>query len=503
MKIKLFETLIETVSPKIAYKRQQFREAMGRSYDAAQRGRRTKNWYTSSASAESENAYQLETIRNRSRDLIRNDAYASRLASLIPSNVVAGGITCNIRKGDQVGDNDVQRAWDEWAQSTDCDFEGRVNLSGLQSQVMRCVVESGEGLVRIRRSSNGEVPLSLQVIEPDHIASSAVIANKASGNRVINGVELDRQGRVVAYYLYDEHPGASGQNVQNIRDNYTPKRVLAKNVLHIYRRDRPGQLRGVPWLHPVIIPLRELNEYQDAYLVRAKISACFSAFIYDSESPDNLGLEMSGGFGLEKLAPGIIEHLPPGKDIKFADPKGEGGEQYKHFISTHLKSIASAVGVSYEALSGDFSETNFSSARMGDLQFRRNIEAWQKNMLNPQLNDPVFKLFRSALALSRGVDVRGTSASWTPPKRDTIDPTKEIPAKIKEVRSGLATLSDAVRQSGKDPKKHFEELASDKKELEKLGLILDSDASQTTLAGQLQIEVDSENSEDAEASSEG
>lgn len=488
MKFKRVESLIEAIAPKVAYRREQYREAITRGFEAAQRSRRTKNWRASSASANTELAPNLEILRNRSRDLIRNDPYAARAASLIPASVVGSGISCNIAMSSQVGDNELQRAWDEWANSTDCDFHGKLTFAGIQSQVMRSVFESGEGLLRIRRQGDGEVPLSLQVLEPDHIATQAGIIKPVGTNRVVNGVEVDKSGRVVAYHMYDEHPGSYGETSVSIRDTFTPKRVLAKNIIHVFRCDRPGQLRGIPWLSPVMLKLRELNEFEDAYLVRAKISACFSAFIYDSEAPDMLAKDPNSDFELEKLAPGIIEHLPPGKDIKFAEPKGEGGEQFKFFVATHLKAVASGIGVSYEALSGDFSEVNFSSARMGEQKFAENILSWQKNVLNPQLNDTVFKNFLAALGLSRGVSVSGVKASWTAPKRAIIDPTKEIPAKIKEIRAGVTTLSDAVRQSGKDPQRHFEELASDKKALADLGLILDSDPSQTTLAGQLQID---------------
>ncbi|MEE8576618.1 MAG: phage portal protein, partial [candidate division Zixibacteria bacterium] len=239
--------------------------------------------------------------------------------------------------------------------------------------------------------------------------------------------------------------------------------------------------------------LRDLDEFEDAMLIKQKVSACFSAFIHDIETPADLdNNSKSGGFDLEKLEPGIVEHLPPGKDIKFASPPLPQAESYRFYTSSILHSIAAGTNVTYEGLTGDLSEVNFSSARMGWLEFNRNVECWRSNMIIPAFCAKTFDWFREALVIA-GEDVRNTSAEWTAPRREMIDPSKEVPAQIDAVRSGLETLSDTIRQRGKDPAAHFEEIAEDNKVVDKLGLVLDSDTRKVNSAGTSQPDTAAEN----------
>jgi lambda family phage portal protein len=216
-------------------------------------------------------------------------------------------------------------------------------------------------------------------------------------------------------------------------------------------------------------------------LIKQKVSACFSAFIHDIEVPaDDMDAEKE--LEIERLEPGVIEYLPPGKDIKFATPPMPPTGTYEAFVNNVLHSVAAGVGVSYEALTGNLEEVNFSSARMGWLEFGRNIDSWRKHMLIPQFCDKVMLWFLEA-AEAMGVSTEGVTNTWTPPRRELIDPTKEIPAKIKAIRAGIETLSDVIRQNGGDPTTQFQEIKKDNDILDRLGLVLDSDPRKVTAAG--------------------
>jgi lambda family phage portal protein len=155
-------------------------------------------------------------------------------------------------------------------------------------------------------------------------------------------------------------------------------RITADQVAHVFDKKRPGQIRGVTFLHPVMIRLRDLDIFQDASLKKQQISACFSAFIYNStgDTLENTYSNKSEWELLEKLDSGTIEELPPGRDIKFADPPSS--DNYPDFVKTELMSIASGLGITYEALTQDYGNVNFSSARMGFLEFQRNIKTLAK-----------------------------------------------------------------------------------------------------------------------------
>ncbi len=489
----MLDKIISFFSPKTAYKRAQYRAAKKilekRLYEGASRTRRTAGWATQSTSQNAEAANAIEILRNRSRDLVRNNPWAARGVTLISTNTVGKGIQASFSASTPERADFFQTAWESWTSTRDVDFGCNLNFSQIQNLVMRSVVESGEILIRrrrVRRTGNN-LPIKLQVLEADHIVTNRIFQNSENGNRVIMGVEIDDNDCVVAYHLYENHPGNFGVDAKAATSPLSIVRVPAEDIIHVFRTDRPGQLRGVPWLAPVMIRLRELDEMEDAQLVKQKVAACFSAFIHDIEPPPRDPSLEEDEFDLEKLEPGIVEHLPPGKDIKFASPPTPEAGAYQEYLSSVLHSIAAGLGVSYEALTGDLSQVNFSSARMGWLEFQRNIDSWRTNLINPHFNWRVFKWFLEALEIL-GETTNDVRVSWIAPNREMIDPTKEIPAMQKAVRSGFSSLSEILRSLGKNPEDHFNQIAKDNEIIDNLNLTLDVDPRKVTATGVAQSE---------------
>jgi lambda family phage portal protein len=187
---------------------------------------------------------------------------------------------------------------------------------------------------------------------------------------------------------------------------------------------------------------------------------------------------------IDKLEPGALEILPPGKDIRFANPPSVG--EFDKITREYLLQIAAGFGVTYEALTGDLSRTNFSSARLGWLEFQRNIEAWRWQMLVPQMLNPIWNWFVAAGNIA-GVRLDGIVAHWTPPRRELIDPSVEVKATAMAVRSGFQSLSEAIREFGYEPEEVFAEIKSDNELLDELGLVLDTDPRKLSGSGLTQV----------------
>jgi lambda family phage portal protein len=429
-------------------------------YEGAAVGRRFDGWQTvTSGSANAEIYAGLVRLRDRSRDLVRNNWAASRAVGVIANNVVGSGI---IPSSDNSA---VERLLIQWADTTACDANGLMTLYGIQAQVMRAVAESGECLVlRERRNTNEGLPLLLQlrVLEADYI-DALVDGPMQGGNRAIQGVEFDARGRRVAYHLFESHPGDmlwTGLRTSS-------RRVPASEVLHIYRPDRPGQVRGVPWLSPVILKLRDFDEYEDAQLLRQKIAACYTAFV---RRPD-VGVPVDAGALGEKVEPGMIEMLAPGEDVTFGSPPGVDG--YADYSRITLREIASGIGLTYEALTGDLSQVNFSSARMGWLEFQRSVEHWREHVLKPMFLDRVASWIVESAEM-QGV-ATGAAIRWTPPRREMINPVDEIKAAQDAIRAGLTSRREEIRKLGRDPEEVYREIQQDNADADRLGLILDTD----------------------------
>jgi lambda family phage portal protein len=233
-------------------------------------------------------------------------------------------------------------------------------------------------------------------------------------------------------------------------------------------------VRGVPWGSAVLLNLKDLRDYEDAQLLKQKLAACFTAFVVETEAPE---LALGETSLAETLEPGAIELLPPGRDIKFATPPSADG--YSDYVKMLLHKIAAGYGITYEALTSDLSQVNYSSGRMGWLEFQRNIETWRWQILIPQMCDPIWRWFVEAAGAGRPQNpLADVSIVWTPPRREMIDPTKEYPATRDAIRSGLKTWSEAVRELGEDPEAVLAELQADAQRLSELGIVLDSDPRQ-------------------------
>lgn len=498
-KLNWIDRVVGYVSPQAGVKRARarlvgefFETNLQRKYEAASHGRRTDGWITPSTNADAEIKAALPKLRDRSRDLVRNNPIAARAIAVIASNTVGTGIMAKHRTESREAEIRADGLWKSWAEKTSIDVAGRHDFFGLQNLVMRTVAEAGECLVRrvpAKASDGLSVPLRIQVLEPDFL-DTAQERKLPGGGQIVAGIEYDAMGAVAAYYLFPHHPGGSNSVGPSIR-------IPASEVKHVFRGDRPGQGRGVPWSAPVMIRIKDLDEFMDAQLLKLKTSCAFTAFVYDSEAPIDASVA-SAALG-ERLEPGMIEILPPGKDIKFATPPGADGSS--EFVVETLRAIAGAYGISYESLTNDYSRVNYSSGRMGWIEMSRNIDQWRWQVLIPQFCQPVWDWFAEAAGIA-GTALDGLRVEWSAPRREMIDPTREIPALIHAARGGLMSLSEIHRQSGYDSDSVLEEIARDNEKIDALGLIFDSDARKTAKTGGAQSYIGSPDGKAAEPTPE-
>lgn len=467
--MNFLDRTISFFNPEAGLRRARARKAeeIIRGFDAASKGRRNENFRSSGADANREIQPVLKLLRERSREQVRNNVYARRSVRTISNNVIGTGIVPTPLDLSRTAEKRTMKLWADWAGTKACDFDGLLTMYGIQRLVMRTVVESGECLVLRRRVNDPNNPIKLQVLEPDFLDHSKTI-NLADGGRIIQGVEFDKYGKRKGYWLFDRHPG-SGDFL-----SVTSKFVEASEVAHIYFVERPGQVRGVPWLVTSMIRMKDFDEYEDAELVRQKIAACFTVFVQDT-NPDAVLDGNENENIASRVEPGIIEMLPPGKSVSFAQPPLTNG--YESYSRKILQGIAVGTDITYEQMTGDYSNVNFSSGRMGWIEFQRNVEDWQWNMIIPMLCETVWTWFVNANAIVGRVK-EGTRADWTTPRREMLDPVKETNAMNLMVRNGFKSYSEAVRELGYDPDDTLEEIQSDMQKFDEKGIILDSDPRQ-------------------------
>ena len=456
-----------------------------RMYSGASYGPLTRDWRSNFNSARAEVSFDITTLRNRMRELVRNDGYAFSAIQSLAVNIVGKGIRPSFSSKDAKALKEkVQRSFLDWCESKDCDLVSELNFYGLQQLIMKGTPESGECLVVKRYTGKGlKMKLALQVLEADFIVNwytnSVLGDNFPKGTYCIQGVYYDSKDKVYGYEVYSEHPGDS-LKVRGYKHDF----ISASDAILIYRADRPGQTRGVPWGASIMLEHKLLSQYELAQAHRQTIAASFAVFI-KTMNPSNFGGAIPGQTGGvrpagrdlagETIEPGSIQRLMVGEEIELAEPPGVDG--YDEYTKARLRKMARGWGLSYEVLSGDLSKVNFSSGRMGWLEMMRGIESVQNLILIPKLCNTVWEWWLEIEQLRGAVpyDISDLRISWEPPRREMIDPVKETKAMIDQIQAGLLQFGDAIRQMGGDPDLHMQAIAESNAKLDELKLVFISD----------------------------
>ncbi|MCV2872827.1 phage portal protein [Defluviimonas sp. WL0050] len=485
MSANSFDRAIASFAPRTAARRvlaRQAFETLTRGYDGAAKGRRTEGWRAPGSSADTEIGVAGALLRDRMRDLVRNNPHAAKAVAVLVNNIIGAGIMPRAASGNEAFDRTVDTLFERW--TAECDADGQLDFYGLQTLICREMVEAGEVLVRrrLRRSSDGlPVPLQLQVLEADFLDASK--SGALGAGRLVQGIEFDQLGKRRAYWLHTDHPGDTWGALNG---GLGSRPVPATEIAHVYEKQRT-QARGVPWGAPVIRSLRDLDDYEVAELVRKKTEACVTAIVFgDDEAQQGIAPAVvdADGNRVEQFEPGLIAYARGGKDIRFNQPAATGG--YGEYKRASLHTISAGFRVPYELLTGDLSQVNYSSIRAGLVEFRRQIDAVQWQLFIPMFCAPVWRWFTEAAWAAGQIPTPDVPVEWQPPKFEAVDPQKDAMADLLAIRSGTMTLAQAIARQGRNPDAVLAEIAATNAKLDDLGLVLDSDPRRVTKTGSAQ-----------------
>lgn len=472
--MNILDRLIAEISPQWGVQRSTARMQLDvmRKYEAADVGRRQSGWKAGSGTANVEISQGIDRVRNRCSQMVRDNEYAKKVIVTLATKIVGTGITV-------IPELKSERAlWQRWCDG-ECDADGQLDLPGLERLAVACWKERGEVLARRRwRRTEDDlaVPMQIQLLEPDHLDHLKTGINADTGNPVIMGVEFDNLGRRAAYWLFPEHPGES----LLLRRGLLSKRVPASEVLHLYRKDRISQVRGVPELAVSLMRMRDLKGYEEAELVRKRIESCFSAFVTTDEPRKSLGdlqKEQSSRV-VEKLSPGMIKYLTQGESVTFGTPSSTGG--YHDYTSTQLHALATGSGITYHQLTGDTSKSSYTSHRASVREFYDIIDQEQWLTFIPMFIRPLRRWWRDAATVA-GVRLGAKPDRITTPRKQMVDPLKDTMADKQDVLGGFSSLSEKLRERGYDPEQVFEEIRAERKTLADFGIVIDTDATVSDL----------------------
>lgn len=465
--------------------------SMRGSYSGASKDRLRDSWLPGGGSADADLLPDLPELRERSRDLMRNDGVAAGIEITMTANVIGTGISpqSNVHK-DDLGITDeavdqfqsrAERAWQKWEPFADAG--NRMSFWEIQNLIESQIIQNGEVIIIPEMIDEPGRPyfLALNIVESDRLKTpSDLISNKS----IRDGVEIGSRGEPVAYYICKTHPGdVTYTRRMPASNDYIRYEALnkygRKNIFHLYWIKRPGQTRGIPFFAPVINKFKDLNEYMEAELVAARVAACFAMFIKKTDAYGaaiNNTNRIQDGKRIESLEPGMIEYLNVGEEPSPFNPQRPGA-QFDPFVEKVLRFIGVGIGMPYELVFKDFSKTNYSSARAAILEGRKFFKQEQL-WLSEKICQPTWIMLLDEAYLRGELDAPDyfkkhldwTRARWIGPGWGYIDPEKEINASIDAIDNNLSSLADECATHGRDYEEILQQRAREEQKKKELGI---------------------------------
>jgi lambda family phage portal protein len=484
-----------------------------RLYAAARLDRLNADWTVVGTSADTEIATSLRTLRARSRALIRDNDYAKNAVRIITNNVIGTGIglqalvqTSRGRLVDNVN-SQIEDAWATWSQAKSCHTAGKLGWADIERLCIRQLVENGEFILRKIRQPFGDsqIPLAVEVIEADRLLDNWSGHNAPNGNVIRMGVEMDQWMRPQAYWFHPNHPGDFQFTV------FDPARFIrvpADEIEHHFLIERWPQARGVPWFHTAILRLHNMGGYEEAEIIAARASAAVMGIIQAPEAiaPDAVVDQQR----VMNMQPGMMLQLLPGEQFEGFNPS-RPNTGMDAFMRLMLRGVASGVGVSYESLSRDYSQSNYSSSRLALLDDRdlwRVLQGW----FIANVRVPLHNEWLQAAIMAGQVraddyftnKAKYQNVRFKPRGWQWIDPTKEVNAFKIAVRAGFMTVADVIAQTGggQDAEDVFKARRQELDMMAEQDLVFDTDPAQVDEKGIVQATPVPEETEDGPAKGE-
>ena len=445
-----------------------------RAHSAASASSLLADWYGTSASANGVTSREAEKLRHRARELRENGGLAARYDYLVRTNVVGPeGVTLSACVPSARGKNaaasaTVERLWYGWAKSVTPD--GQSLVEALSQMAATWKIE-GEALATLTvRDSR----LVVTPVDPDRL-DQHYSEPRRDGITVEQGVACDAQGRVVGFFIWN---AAADDSASRTRAFWP-----ADSVVYLPHRTRPGQIRGLTALAPVMTLLQHLDKMDEALVVlnRTAASKMFQFIAQGEWAPPLVnadGMPLDATLNHEEVGPGMQWVPPYGYEAKTIDP-GQPTGDLATYVGEWLRRIATGLNVSESSLTGDLARANYGSQR-GGLIMERDGWKMDQQLLVDHIVRPLFarwvgmEVMSRRLLLPNGVRVESVieHSEWYPRRWSWIDPLKDAKAIEALLALRMTSRTRELNMLGIDVREVFQEIADEEALAESLGIAL-------------------------------
>ena len=435
----------------------------------------------------------INILRARSREEYQSNDYAKKAVNIIKQNVIGStGIrfqaTPKRRNGekDKPASDALEVGFKRWGKRGSPDVTAKLSWKDIQNLFVHSLVVDGEAIVvepsAWQRNSYG---FAVQFVDP-FLLDSELNKDLKNGNRIRMGVEIDRWGAPVAYYFL-EHDVTQDDYRLNFQREHV--RIPAGRVLHIYMPEYVVQTRGVPLLATSLLRFNMLRGYEDAELVAARVAAAKMGFFIDADDGSGFQGDTKDGDQsyIDAAEPGHFPRLPAGTDFKEWDPQ-HPNTAFEGYLKAVLRGAAAGLNVPYNTMANDLEGVNFSSLRAGNLDAHDGWKCFQE-LIVESLCDWTYEKWLSASLLRNVLEVRPgvplnpalhekySDVKWVPRRWDHVQPFEQERANQLKIQNRTSSISQIIRDQGREPEDVFEEISEERQRLVDLGIPLELETS--------------------------
>lgn len=401
------------------------------------------------------------TLRNRARYEIANNSYARGISLTLANDCVGTGPRLQMLTADANANRIVEQEFFAWADS--------IGLAEKLRTMRLARVSDGEsfGLLTNNPAINSPVQLDLRLVEADQVTSPMMALDR---DRYIDGIQFDGFGNPVSYDILREHPGDYGLSLSNEFDT-----VRSSNVVHYYRCDRPGQIRGIPDITPALPLFAQLRRFTLAVLAAAETAADFAGILY-TDAPAGGEADSAEPFEPIELEKRMLLTMPGGWKMSqlHSEQPATTYAEFKHEI---LNEIARCLSMSFNVAAGNSSGYNYASGRLDHQTYFKSIRVEQSQMARVIL-DRILSAWLSEAVLIEGylpASLRRLDSThehqWFWDGQEHVDPLKEANAQSVRLSNHTTTLANEYARQGRDWEAELRQRAKELTLMRELGLV--------------------------------
>jgi lambda family phage portal protein len=397
------------------------------------------NMVDSLSAAAANNPQVRKTIRERARYEVANNCYAKGLVKSLVSDVI--GPEVQLQLGDSERAQEIEQAFADWA------HESKL-WAKLRTMYTARIVDGEAFAIITNNRKHKDIRLDIRPIECDMVESW--VSGIAKSDE-IDGIKFDSDGNPTQYRVLKTHPG----DHRAIKLTGAGDWVSANYVMHLFREDRPGQVRGVSELTPALSLFGVLRKFTMSVLEAANRAAEISAVMQTNLVPDSLAAELADPVTIIEAQRNAIVSLPEGWSLSQLRPE-QPSTTYAMFKAEIINEIARALNVPFNVAAGNSSGYNYASGRLDHQTYDRMIEIDRHDIATTIL-DRVYAewLTEYATRHSMSDEDRAIVASheWHFAGRGHVDPNKEANADDTRLKNGTLTHAAYYAKQGKDWKR--------------------------------------------------